>query len=225
MNLTNVYEKAILEAKHIIENQDKEIERLNSIIKELNKELIDITRFKNNILDDLEKRTLEVNKLRDKLKLKRGGKMKQELKQFDIDLDKIEENSELFDNIHEAIEKMKLYTLSDKFEVVLNNNLIESKEKLTNYRTIMGCRISYDNLDRNISFIVREDKKPSYEKLENQLQQKENIIKEVRKYCIEVIKEHENGEYNVSTTQLAIEEHKKNIQNVLEILDKEKHND
>ena len=28
MNLINVYEKAILEVKHIIENQDKEIDRL-----------------------------------------------------------------------------------------------------------------------------------------------------------------------------------------------------
>lgn len=45
-----------------------------------------------------------------------------------------------------------------------------------------------------------------------------NIIKEAREYCNEVIKEHENGEYNVSATQLAIEEHKKNIISLLNIL-------
>lgn len=95
--------------------------------------------------------------------------MKEELKQFNIDLDTISENNNLFENINEAIEKMKLVTLKDKFEIVLNNNLIECKEKLTKYRTILGCRISYDNLDKNISFIVREDNKPSYEQLEKQL--------------------------------------------------------
>ena len=80
----------------------------------------------------------------------------------------MKESNNLFDNLHEAIEKMKLHTLSDRFEVVLNNNLIESKEKLTNFRTILSCRISYDNLDKNISFIVREDNKPSYEELEQE---------------------------------------------------------
>ena len=96
--------------------------------------------------------------------------MNNELKQFNIDLDTIPESNNLFEKISEAIEKMKLATLKDKFEVVLNNNLIESKEKLTNYRTILGCRISYDNLDKNISFIVREDIKPSYEHLEKKLE-------------------------------------------------------
>lgn len=95
--------------------------------------------------------------------------MKEELKQFNIDLDSIKANNSLFDNIQEAIEKMKLYTLSDRFEVVLNNNLIESREKLTNFRTILGCRISYDNLDENISFIVKKDNKPSYEELEKRI--------------------------------------------------------
>ncbi len=118
--------------------------------------------------------------------------MSEELKEFDINLEDIEESNKLFDNIQEAINKMKQYTLTDRFEVVLNNNLIESKEKLTNYRTILGCRISYDNLDKNISFIVREDDKPTYEQIESQLQQKENIIKEV----VEIIEEHiENVKY------------------------------
>jgi hypothetical protein len=60
---------------------------------------------------------------------------------------------------------MQDYTLKDRFEVILNNNLIESKQKLTGFKTILGCRISYDNLDKNISFIVREDTEPTYEEL------------------------------------------------------------
>lgn len=95
--------------------------------------------------------------------------MNEELKQFNIDIDDIKFNGELFDNIQKAVDKLKLLTLKDKFEVVLNNNLIECKEKLTNFRTILGCRISYENLDRNISFLVREDNKPSYEELEERI--------------------------------------------------------
>lgn len=108
--------------------------------------------------------------------------MSEELKEFNINLEDVKESNNLFDNLHEAIEKMRLHTLSDRFEVVLNNNLIESKEKLTNFRTILGCRISYDNLDKNISFIVREDNKPSYEELENKIDRLNNIINELEEY-------------------------------------------
>lgn len=96
--------------------------------------------------------------------------MNKELKAFDIDLDSIEISNNLFDNISEAIHQMSLHTMKDRFEVILNNNLIESKEKLTNYRTIFGCRISYQDLDKNISFIVREDTKPTYEQLQQELE-------------------------------------------------------
>ena len=93
--------------------------------------------------------------------------MKEELQEFNINLEDIEENIYLFNNINEAVEKVKKATLKDRFEVVLNNNLIKVKDKYTGFRTILGCRISYDDLDKNISFIVKEDNKPTYEKLEN----------------------------------------------------------
>ena len=204
------YDNALLftnEEEELVE----EIERLNNIINEIEKELIDVTKFKNNILDDLEKRTLEVNKLRDKLKLKKGEKMKQETKQFDIDLDKIEENIYLFNNINEAIEKMKKATLKDRFEVVLNNNLIEVKDKYTGFRTILGCKITYDNLDKNISFVVREDNKPTYEELEN-------IIKEVR----ENIEEHLEREYFDYDILEANTIYNRDLYKVLKILVKER---
>lgn len=102
--------------------------------------------------------------------------MSEELEEFDINLEDIEENVYLFNNINEAVKKMRVATLKDRFEVVLNNNLIEIKDKYTGFRTILGCRISYDDLDKNVSFIIREDTKPTYEELENQ-------IKEVREYA------------------------------------------
>ena len=106
--------------------------------------------------------------------------MRDDLKKyFSIELDKIEEDKELFKNIEEAIAELNKWEVASKYEVILNNNLIKIKDKYNNFRTILGCRISYDNLDKNVSFIVREDKKPSYEKLEQEIQRLNNIIDEI----------------------------------------------
>ncbi len=111
--------------------------------------------------------------------------MSEELKQFNINIEDIEEDNNLFNNIQEAIDKLRTHTLADRFEVVLNNNLIEAKEKLTNYRTILGCRITYDNLDKNISFIVREDDKPTYEKLEYKYNKQKEVLDKIKEYIKE----------------------------------------
>lgn len=110
--------------------------------------------------------------------------MKEELKAFHIDIDEIKSNDDLFLNINEALNKMTQNYVAERFEVVLNNNLLEAKDKYSNFRTILGCRISYDNLDKNISFIVREDKKLSYEELEQELQRKDNIIKDAKEVLL-----------------------------------------
>lgn len=106
--------------------------------------------------------------------------MSEELEQFNIHMEDIEQVDNLIENISLVVNELKKYTLTNRFEVILNNNLIETKDKLTNYRTILGCRITYDNLDRNVSFIVREDNKPSYEELENKLYKIKEIIKKVQ---------------------------------------------
>ena len=108
--------------------------------------------------------------------------MNKELKQFDIDIEDIKPTDDFSKYLYEAIEKMKEYTLKDRFEIVLNENLINCKEKLTNFRTILGCRISYEYLDKNVSFIVREDKKPSYEQLEERIDKAINYIDQVIMY-------------------------------------------
>lgn len=120
--------------------------------------------------------------------------MNDELKQFNIDINDIKESNNLIDNIHEAIHQMSLVTMKDRFEVILNNNLIEFKEKATNYRTIFGCRISYDNLPKDISFIVREDTKPSYEKLQSNWNSlKEHLEWEINDY---------NGNIDIETRNI-----------------------
>ena len=71
---------------------------------------------------------------------------------------------------------MREETLLKNLEVVLNNNLIEGRYKPTNYRTILGCRVSYADLEESVSFIVRPDEKPSYECLEQQCKKQKEVI-------------------------------------------------
>lgn len=121
--------------------------------------------------------------------------MNEELKKFDIDINDIKESNNLIDNIHEAIHQMSLTTMKDRFEVILNNNLIEFKEKATNYRTIFGCKISYDNLPKDISFIVREDTEPSYDKLQSNWNN-------LREFINDWIKDLENQRESIEGTDL-----------------------
>lgn len=60
--------------------------------------------------------------------------------------------------------------------------------------------------DNDIHYLEKENKRLN------------NIINKAKIFCEDVVEEHKNGEYNVSTTQLAIEEHKKSITYVLRIL-------
>ena len=110
---------------------------------------------------------------------------------YNIDLDNVLESDRLMSNIQEAVDKLREYSYreheyNDRFEVILNNNLIECKDTYTQFRTIIGCKISYADLDKEISFIVRKDIKPSYEELEKEnIQMKEMLssLKEMIKIC------------------------------------------
>lgn len=113
--------------------------------------------------------------------------MKEELKSFSIDIDDIEPNYEPFEEIRKAIAIMKQEYLIENVEVILNKNLIFVFDKIKNVRAVFGCRVSFNNLEKDISFIVREDTKPSYENLEQQLQSykdKEDKIKAIAKDCL-----------------------------------------
>ena len=94
---------------------------------------------------------------------------KEEMKHFNISIDDIEPSTDIFGAIEQAAIEMRMNSFKDRLEVILNGNLIETKDKYTGYRTIFGCRVSYDNLPKDISFIVREDTKPSYEELQDRI--------------------------------------------------------
>lgn len=102
--------------------------------------------------------------------------LKKELKGFNINIDDIEPNDNILGALEEAIVRMRNEYLINRLEVVLNDNLIEVKDKITNCRTLFGARISYDSLPKDISFIIREDNKPTYEQLEQQCKKQKEVI-------------------------------------------------
>lgn len=110
---------------------------------------------------------------------------KEEMKGFNISIDDIEPSDDIFGAIEKTIIKMRNDYLIDRLEIILNDNLIECKDKITNFRTILGCRVSYDNLPKDVSFIIRKDEKPTYEKLEKELERLNYIINELENYMKE----------------------------------------
>lgn len=91
--------------------------------------------------------------------------LKDELVKFDIDLDEVKEANDFTDRLQEAIDKMQEHGYYENLEVILNENLIQIKEKYHDVKTIFGCKISYEQLEENISFIV----KPCFEKSANKM--------------------------------------------------------
>lgn len=101
---------------------------------------------------------------------------KKEMKAFDINVDDIKPDEHIFGAIEEAIIKMRNECLIDRLEVVLNNNLIDIKDKITDNRTILGCRLSYADLSKDVSFIVRQDNEPTYEQLQKENKRQKEVI-------------------------------------------------
>ena len=101
---------------------------------------------------------------------------KKEMRAFDINVDDIKPDEHIFGAIEEAIIKMRNECLIDRLEVVLNNNLIDIKDKITDNRTILGCRLSYADLSKDVSFIVRQDNEPTYEQLQQQCKKQKEVI-------------------------------------------------
>ena len=143
--------------------------------------------------------------------------LKSDLKTFNIDIDDIEFAPHFSEVLQEAIAKMREETLLKNLEVVLNNNLIEARYKPTNYRTILGCRVSYADLEKSVSFIVRPDEKPSYEYLEQQCKRQKEVIDKTIEYIKENIYSYydSNGEKCIEET---VFERNANPKELLDIL-------
>ena len=125
---------------------------------------------------------------------------KKEMRAFNINVDDIKPDEHIFGAIEEAIIKMRNECLIDRLEVVLNNNLIDIKDKITDNRTILGCRLSYADLSKDVSFIVRQDNEPTYE----QLQKENKQLKDNWNKLKEWLKEYEEGTYGLGSYETGL---------------------
>lgn len=99
--------------------------------------------------------------------------MKDELKKFNINLDEVQESENLFQEISKAIAIMRDEYEIKNLEVVLNDNLVIVKDNLKKINTIFGVKVSYELLEENISFLVREYKpEPDYKQMYFSLKEK-----------------------------------------------------
>ena len=78
-----------------------------------------------------------------------------EFKKCNIDLDEVKEANEFIDKLQEVIDKFAEHGYYGNLEVILNENLIQVNEKYHDVKTILGCKVSYEQLEENISFIVK----------------------------------------------------------------------
>lgn len=115
---------------------------------------------------------------------------KKEMRAFNINVDDIKPDEHIFGAIKEAIIKMRNEYLIDRLEVVLNNNLIDIKDKITDNRTILGCRLSYADLSKYVSFIIRQDNEPTYEQLQQENQKYKEVIDKAIDLVEKLIKEY-----------------------------------
>lgn len=84
---------------------------------------------------------------------------------FEI-INKFDETKDYIRTIQKAVSEMRKKKFNKPLEIVINDNLISVFNNASNVHTIFGCRISFDNLPNDISFVIREDNKLSYYEME-----------------------------------------------------------
>ena len=108
--------------------------------------------------------------------------IKKELKGFNINIDDIEPNEITHGAMQELIEKLIIEENVKRFEIVLNKNILNIKDRLTDIHSYMGLKLSLEPLEKDISFIIRPTDKLTYDELEQenrQLKDNWNKLKEL----------------------------------------------
>lgn len=118
--------------------------------------------------------------------------IKDVLKNFDISLDNIKTGGPADKVLREKIREIKTLEDTKRFEIVLNQNLIDIKDRFTCIHSYMGLKLSLEPFEKDVSFIIRPTNELTYEELKKENKQlKEKINKTIRmlEIQIEVIKE------------------------------------
>lgn len=77
-------------------------------------------------------------------------------KTFNLDLSDIEETDDYMSLLDKAIARMVVYYDRSMLEVVINEGLVDAHLRLTgDLIAVCGCKVRFDNLPRDVSFIVK----------------------------------------------------------------------
>lgn len=91
------------------------------------------------------------------------GNVERELRHFNINLSDIEPSDELFKNVQEAIDKMRERECYAQLELILNKNLVICKNNISRINAIFGLKVSFQDLEECVSFVVKPYEKPRCE--------------------------------------------------------------
>ena len=116
-------------------------------------------------------------------------KIKEELKGFNINIDDIEP-CDFEESIKDLCKNIALALDKQRYEIVLNKNIIDIKDTFTNFHSYMGLKVSFESFEKDIGFIVR----PNFELSYDELQQENKQLKEVIDKITKLIKQY--GKYD-----------------------------
>lgn len=102
--------------------------------------------------------------------------IEKELKGFNINIDDIEPNEITHGAMQELIEKIIIEENVKRFEIVLNENILNIKDRLTGIHGYMDLKLSLEPLEKDISFIIRPTNELTYDELQQENKQLKEII-------------------------------------------------
>lgn len=102
-------------------------------------------------------------------------RIKEELKGFNINIDDIEP-CDFESSIKDLCKNLALALDKQRYEIVLNKNIIDIKDTFTNFHSYMGLKLSFESFEKDIGFIVRPNFELSYDELQQKCKQQQDII-------------------------------------------------
>lgn len=102
-------------------------------------------------------------------------KIKETLKGFNLNIDDIEP-CEFEVAIKDLCKNIALELDKQRYEIVLNKNILDIKDTFTNFHSYMGLKLSFESFEKDIGFIVRPNFELSYDELQQKYKQQKEVI-------------------------------------------------
>lgn len=102
--------------------------------------------------------------------------IKEILKGFNINIDDLKPNEDFQGAIQKIAKKIAIEEEQRRFEIILNKNILDIKDKFTGVHSYMGLKISLDSFEKDISFIIKPTSKPTYDNLLTQVEKQKEVI-------------------------------------------------